>query len=276
MFVVSGLTLFAQKLENSSVPWLTNSVVMSAGVVVVLVLFAQIAVRQRRMIPSGLQNFAEFVIESLHSFIEGIVGGHMIKKVFPLLATFFLFILVANWSALLPGVGTIGWGHAAEAGKGPLGLASLHEVEVPLFRPPNADLNMTAAMMLIFFAVWVVLVLKEQGLVGFLKHTFVPRGVKGFLFWLLIPIFLFVGCIEMVSIALRGVSLPVRLFGNNFAGENLLHAMGHVTHTPWVNAVILVPFYFLELLIGAVQALVFTLLCAVYIKQNTEHGDEAH
>jgi F-type H+-transporting ATPase subunit a len=278
MFVIAAIPLSAEKLPMLQWPaWITNSMVVSAAVVFVLVVVAQLAVRRVQLVPSGLQNFAEFLVESLHDFIEGIVGAHMIRKVFPLLATFFIFILAANWSGLLPGVGSIGWGHPTSDHATIGGLTLLDHVTTPLFRPPNADVNMTLGMTLIFFAFWIVLVLTEQGLWGFIQHTFGPKGgLKGFMLVALVPIFLFVGAIETVSIALRAVSLPIRLFGNNFAGENLLHAMSGIAPAAWVNGIVLVPFYFLELLIGAVQAMVFTLLCAVYIKLNTEHHDEGH
>jgi len=228
---------------------------------------AQLATRRMAYVPSGFQNFFETIIEGVYGMIEGIVGHHMIKRTFPLLCTLFLYILVANWASLVPGVGSIGWGHATEHG---------FHVAKPILRPPNADVNMTGAMTIVFFVMWAVWVWQEQGPWGFITHTFAPKGVKGLVALALAPIFFAVGGIEIISIALRGVSLPIRLFGNNFAGENLLHAMGSIT--PWwgANCVILILFYFLELLIGLVQALVFMLLCSVYIQLNTAHEEGGH
>lgn len=105
--------------------------------------------------------------------------------------------------------------------------------------------------------------------------------MKGFMRYVLIPIFAFVGVIEVISIAFRPVSLSLRLFGNVYAGENLMHTMsdlGETMHMPTAIAFLMkiivpIPFYFLELLVGVVQALVFTLLCAVYIKLTTSHDD---
>jgi F-type H+-transporting ATPase subunit a len=247
---------------------ITNSMVYTVIVTVVLVFLAQLATRRVKAIPSGFQNFAEFLIESLYEMLEPIVGHHMIRRTFPLLATLFIFILCANWAGLFPGVGTVGWGHEIDGH---------FVVTTPLLRPPNADVNMTLGMTIVFFVLWLVWVIREQGAGGFLKHTFAPKGgMSGAILIILVPIFLFVGCIEVVSIGLRAVSLPVRLFGNNFAGESLLHAMAHVTSSTVINSLILLPFYFLELLIGAVQALVFMLLCAVYIQLNTSHEEEEH
>lgn len=264
MFVLA-LSLRAEPVAGIS--WLTNSMIYSLIVAVAIAVIAQLTTRKMTYVPSGLQNFFEMVIEGIHGMLEGIVGKHMVAKTFPLLCTLFLYILIANWAGLVPGVGSVGWGHATEHG---------FHVAKPVLRPPNADVNMTAAMTIVFFIMWARWVGQEQGFVGFLKHTFAPKGVQGMVALLLAPIFLAVGMIEIVSIALRGVSLPIRLYGNNFAGENLLHAMG--TITPWwaANCLILVFFYFLELLIGLVQALVFMLLCAVYIQLNTTHDEGAH
>ena len=222
------------------------------------------------------------MIEALYDMLEGIVGRHMVAKVFPLLATLFLFILVSNWFGLLPGVGTVGFGPASE-GRG--ALLSLHEVTNPLLRPANADLNLTLGMALVFSVFWVIWSFQELGVGGFFSHIFGPKGeVSGILKYPLIGIFIFVGVIEVISIAFRPVSLSLRLFGNIYAGENLMHTMsdlGETMHMPTAIAFLMkiivpIPFYFLELLVGVVQALVFTLLCAVYIKLTTSHEEGAH
>lgn len=260
-----ALSLSAEPVAG--IPWLTNSMIYSLVVACGIAAIAQLATRKMSYVPSGPQNFFETIIEGIYGMLEGIVGRHMVKKTFPLLCTLFIYILVANWASLVPGVGSVGWGHGTEHG---------FHVARPILRPPNADVNMTGAMTIVFFVMWMWWVGQEQGFVGFLKHTFAPKGVTGLVAFVLAPIFLAVGLIEVVSIALRGVSLPIRLFGNNFAGENLLHAMGSITPYWAVNCLILIFFYFLELLIGLVQALVFMLLCAVYIQLNTTHEEGAH
>jgi F-type H+-transporting ATPase subunit a len=263
-----GISLQAPVVYQLGPMPITNSMIYTLVVTAVLVFLAQLATRRLSVVPQGFQNMAEFIIESLYEMLEPIVGHHMIRRTFPLLATLFIFILCANWAGLFPGVGTIGWGHEVDGH---------FVVTKPLLRPPNADVNMTLGMTMVFFALWLFWVIREQGVIGFLKHTFAPKGgMSGAILIILVPIFIFVGCIEVVSIALRGISLPVRLFGNNFAGESLLHAMAHVSSSTILNSVILFPFYILELLIGAVQALVFMLLCAVYIQLNTSHEEEEH
>jgi F-type H+-transporting ATPase subunit a len=257
--------------------WLTNSFVFTVIVTGLVVWVARLATRNMQLVPSGPQNFFELVVETLYNTFEGIVGRHMISKVFPLLATLFIFILAANWIGLIPGVGTIGFGKP-----GP-GFLSLSEVDAPLLRPANADLNMTFGMALFFMVWWVVWTIQEVGVIGFIKHTFAPKGgVSGFLWFALLPLFIFVGIIELISIAIRPISLSFRLFGNIYAGETLLHTMSTIgSGLPfglgYVTAVIFpLPFYFLELLVGLLQAFVFAMLCAVYIKLSTDSGEGEH
>jgi len=229
------------------------------------------------MVPHPAQNLFELVVEFLYNQVEGIVGKKVAPRAFPLLATIFIFILVANWFGLVPGVGTMGWGVAGE------GFYNLEKIETPLLRPATADLNMTLGMAAAFMLVWFFLTIQELGVMGFIKHTFAPKGgLKGFLWWVLLPIFIFVGLIEIVSIAFRPVSLSLRLFGNIYAGETLLHTMATLGDKlpPWAafltSVAFPLPFYFLELLVGLLQAMVFALLCAVYIQLSTSHDEDAH
>ena len=260
----------------------TNSLIVAAIVAALVVWFARRATRTMELVPNrGSQNIFEAVIEALYDMLEGIVGRHMVAKAFPLLATLFLFILVSNWFGLLPGVGSIGFNPASE-GRGT--MLSLPEVQNPLLRPANADLNLTLGMALVFTVFWTIWSFQELGVGGFFSHIFGPKGeVSGVLKYPLIAIFAFVGVIEVISIAFRPVSLSLRLFGNIYAGENLMKTMSSLGETMGMPAVVSmlmkviipIPFYFLEMLVGVVQALVFTLLCAVYIKLTTSH-DDAH
>ena len=266
-----------QHLGISYLEWLTNSIFVSLLVSVAVILVARRATRQMLLVPGPTQNIFEALVEFLYDSVESIVGKHMVSRVFGFLVTLFIFILFSNWFALLPGVGSIGWGHQTPTG---------FSVDVPLLRPTTADLNMTLGMALVFMALWVYWTLSEVGLRGFLEHTFGPKGgLQGIVKLLLIPIFFFVGIIEIVSILFRPVALSLRLFGNIFAGENLLTTMigiGKQVGLPgWAASIasvtLPIPFYFLELLVGLLQATVFTLLCAVYIQLSTSHDeDEEH
>jgi F-type H+-transporting ATPase subunit a len=281
--LVAQIPLNAERLPRFGLGhFLTNSILV-AGLVLVLILWlARKATAKMELVPSrDDQNIFESVVEALYDMVEGIVGRHMVARTFPLLATLFIFILAANWFGLLPGVGTVGF---STENRGP--MLSLQSLEYPLLRPANADLNLTLAMSLVFMVYWVIWSFQELGAGGIITHIFgVKGGVTGFLKWALLPIFIFVGAIEVVSIAFRPVSLSLRLFGNIYAGENLMRTMSGLGDTMQLatpvaflmRVLIPIPFYFLELLVGIVQALVFTLLCAVYIQLMTSHdaGDHA-
>ncbi|MEM1297537.1 MAG: F0F1 ATP synthase subunit A [Verrucomicrobiota bacterium] len=264
--------------EIPGLGWLTNSILVAAIVTTMVVVFVRMATKRMELIPGPKQNFVEFVIEFLYGQVEGIVGKHVAPKAFPLLATVFIFIITANWFGLIPGVGTIGFGEKT----GPL---SLSEVTDPILRPATADLNMTLALAVVFMVVWTWLSVSELGLWGTIVHIFGPKGgLQGFLKYALMPIFIFVGVIEIVSIVFRPMSLSLRLLGNIFAGETLLVTMAGLGEVlgasgivAWILSVALpLPFYFLEILVGALQATVFTLLCGVYIKLSTTHDEEDH
>src|SRR4030095_6979562 len=124
---------------------ITNSMMVSWMVALGLILFAQLATRKMTQVPEGAQNLLEWLGESLYSFLEGIIGPHLVQKTFWFFATIFIFILSANWLGLIPGVGTIGWGHETSHG---------FRIDQPLLRGANADVNLTLAMALVFFACW--------------------------------------------------------------------------------------------------------------------------
>jgi F-type H+-transporting ATPase subunit a len=248
----------------------TNSILVSWVVALGVIIFAQLATRNIQTIPSGAQNFWEWLVESLYNFLESIIGPELVKKTFWFFATIFIFILFANWFGLIPGVGTIGWGQADPA-------SGAFHIERPLLRGANADLNMTSAMALIFFVLWFIWALQANGIGGFLMHLFGPKGeTSGVLKIVMVVVFFLVGWLEIISILFRPVSLSFRLFGNIFAGESILEAMSHMV--PALAWLIPIPFYFLEVLVGFVQALVFMLLTAIFTLLIAQHspGEEAH
>lgn len=256
--------------------FITNSVIVGLCVLGIVFYFSKKATTNMTLVPHKAQNFFEFVIEFLYGRVEGIVGHKQAKLAFPLLGTLFIYILVSNWFGLIPGVGTLGFGDAT----GPFSVSEVHD---PLLRPPTADLNATLALAVSAFLVWLVLTIKEVGVWGFIVHTFGPKGgLKGIMGMVVGAVFLFVGVIEIVSIVLRPMTLSVRLYGNIFAGESVLHTLGGLLDKagmPWsfIGAVLFpFPFYFMELLVGLLQAIVFTLLCSVYIQLSTTHDDHGH
>jgi F-type H+-transporting ATPase subunit a len=159
---------------------------------------------------------------------------------------------------LIPGVGTMGWGHDVDG--------HFH-ITRPLIRPHNSDFNGTIALALISFGAWLIIIFKYAGAKVILWDLFGNKAEKketpAWLYPFLSLTFVLVGCIEVFSIAIRPFTLSVRLFGNIFGGENLLHGTGFFF-----------VFYFMELLVGLIQALVFTLLTSVYIGLICNHGDD--
>jgi F-type H+-transporting ATPase subunit a len=242
---------------------ITNSMVVSWIVALGLIVFAQVATRDMKQVPGSAQNFLEWLVEGLYKFLAGIIGPHLAQRTFWFFATIFIFILSANWIGLIPGVGSIGWGDQTSHG---------FKIEQPLFRGANADVNMTLAMALVFFASWIVWSFREVGVRGFFKELFAPKGdTEGPLKVLMVVVFFAAGCLEVVSILFRPISLSFRLYGNIFAGENLLEAMSKLV--PGFGWLVPIPFYFLELLMGLVQALVFMLLTAVFTMLMCQHEE---
>ena len=247
----------------------TNSMIVSWVVALAVIIFAQLAMRNIKTVPSGAQNFWEWLVEGLYNFLEGIIGHDLVRKTFWFFATLFIFILFVNWFGLIPGVGTIGWGHHDPT-------TGLFHVDRALLRGGNADLNMTTAMAAIFFVLWAIWAIQANGVGGFLLHLFGPKGeTSGFLKIVMVIIFFLVGWLEVISILFRPVSLSFRLFGNIYAGESTLEVMSKMV--PALSWLLPIPFYFLEILVGVVQALVFMLLTAVFTLLIAEHeSEESH
>ena len=256
--------------------WLTNSIFVAGLVTVVFLWFFRSALKPKALIPGKKQNFVELLVEFLYGQVENIVGPKIAPGAFPLLATIFIYVTVSNWVGLLPGVGTIGFSSHVGA------MQSTAHVETPLIRPATADMNLTFGLAICASIVWLFITLKEMGLKGTLLHICGPKGgLQGGLKYALMPIFFIVGVIEVISILFRPMTLSLRLYGNVFAGENLLHTMGSLVHSGnatidfLASVIIPLPFYFLEILVGVLQGMVFALLCAVFIKLSTTH-DEVH
>jgi F-type H+-transporting ATPase subunit a len=259
-----GLTPNALGIGPSGNFFITNSMVVTWIVAIGLIVLVRRATRKVELVPSGAQNFWEWLVESLHEFLESIIGEGLVKKTFWFFATIFILILFTNWFGLIPGVGTIGWGEHTDKG---------FEVTNPLLRGGNADLNMTLAMSMIFFACWIVWAVQSVGAKGVFLDLFGPKGdTTGVLKQLMIVVFFLVGFLEVLSILFRPISLSFRLYGNIFAGENMLEAMGRLV--PGFGWLLPVPFYFMELLVGIVQALVFMLLTAVFTMLICVHQEE--
>ncbi|HTY86233.1 MAG TPA: F0F1 ATP synthase subunit A [Candidatus Acidoferrum sp.] len=244
----------------------TNAMVFTWIVGAVIFLIIRIGTHRMQEVPAGTQNFVETTVEGLEGLAAGILEPKVTRWAFPLVATYFIFILASNLTGLLPGVGSIGWGHPSGA---PLGV---EHADIPLLRPPTADANTTVAMAAIFLVMNVYWAIRYNGPMGFIKHIFgVKVETNKWAFPPLLLIFIFIGLTELVSIFfVRPVALAMRLYGNIYGGENVLTMM--LTNSPLGLAA--VPFYFLELLVAIVQALVFTVLSISFIGILCSHTEE--
>lgn len=247
--------------EGTPFFWVSNSTIMVWMGALLIFLFCKAATSKMAIIPAGFQNFAEWLIESLYNFFGSVLGDHLVKRTFWFFGGTFLLILTVNYLALIPGVGTITY---VDRDGGVQGL----------LRGGNADLNMTAAMSMTFAVLWFYWALTENGTKNFFAHIFAPKGdFKGLMLAGMVVVFFAVGVLELISIAIRPVALSFRLFGNIYGGEQTLG--GLMALVPESLAFLpSLPFYFVELLVGLIQALVFTLLSAVFLKLICTHDDE--
>lgn len=239
------IALAAEKIFSLGPLPITNSILTTWFVTLLLIATAHLATKNISAVPQGLQNLAEAAVETFQDLVSTI-AGEKTKVFLPIVATFFFFILFGNYLGLLPGIGTIGFWEN-------------HQTFVPLFRSINSDLNTTVALALVSLITTHYLAIKYLGLASYLKKFFSFN-----------PIFLFVGLLELVGEATKILSLSFRLFGNIFAGEILLTTAS----TRLFAFLIPIPFYFLEILVGFVQALIFAMLTLVFmviLTQKAEH-----
>lgn len=249
----------------------TNALVNSTALMAVIVACSWLFSRRLRKVPKRAQALAELLLQTMLGYFDQVTRSREKSKRFlPLVGSLFLFILLSNWLGLLPGTGSIGiW----QTVHGELEL-------VPLLRSANSDLNLTLAMALLSVVTSHALGMMS---VGFFVHwnRFLPFGS----FWkalktlhpvkiMVAAIEFVVGLIELVSEAAKVASLSLRLFGNIFAGEVLITVISGL-----VSYLVPLPFMLLEILVGIVQATVFSMLTLVYLTILTEkpHGqEEAH
>jgi F-type H+-transporting ATPase subunit a len=223
----------------------TNSLLATSLIVIVLAIVSFFGTRNMKSNPKGLQNVLEMVVESIHKLTHNVIDNKKVAKIiFPLIATFFIFIIINNWAGLLPGFGSIGIYEMKEG----------HEVFVPFLRSANADLNTTIMLSLLSVIVIQIIGIAVIGPMNYSKKFFNFSS----------PILFFVGILELISEFIKVISFSFRLFGNVFAGEVLL-----IVITMLVPYILPIPFYGLELFVGFIQALVFTMLTLVFIKMAT-------
>ncbi|GIK71809.1 MAG: ATP synthase subunit a [Chloroflexota bacterium] len=294
------VALSGEPIFSTGPKWFTNSVLTTIIVDIILLLLALATRFSLKEVPGGLQNFMEAIIEALYGLAESVAGKNA-GKFFPWVVTIFLFVIISNWSGLIPGVGSIGFYHPYPAEEkhgedshaylsdnqlamagGSIILAAPESVQaapaaavsekgkfIPLFRAPSADLNMTFALAIstmVMVQIWGVRHLGGS----YFRKFFNFSGPNGFMK----GINGFVGILELISEFSRVLAFGFRLFGNIFAGEIILFTM-----TFLIAFLLPVPFYVLEVFVGFVQALVFMMLALVFFQMSTiSHGshDEHH
>jgi len=238
------ITLIPEKITQIGSFILTNTLLTSWVVMVLLIVLAWWLGKNPKLVPDKKQNFVEYVVETvLHYFQEVWGDKEKASKYFTFLATFFLFILVSNWFGLIPGVGSIGFFEGKEG------------TFVPFLRSVNSDLNATLA--------WAVISVVTIQVVGISTLGFFRYGKK--FINLKSPVDFLVGILELISEISKLISFSFRLFGNVFAGEVLLVVMMFL-----VPYILPLPFFMLEMFVGVIQALVFTTLTLVFLKLATE------
>ncbi len=222
-----------------------NNSIITTWIVVVLLIVGAMFLRKAKTIPRGFQNLVEALFEGALGIMDSVTQDRkQSEKYFPFIFTFFIFILLGNWLGLVPGVGSIGF-HELHEGK---------EVFVPLLRGPAADLNFTLALALISVVATQVIAIV---MLGFFKHLKKYVNFKD-------PIMGFVGALEGMSEFAKILSFSFRLFGNVFAGEVLLIVIGLI-----IPYIVPIPFLFLELFVGFIQAFIFSMLTLVFLKVAT-------
>jgi F-type H+-transporting ATPase subunit a len=214
---------------------ITNTLLLAWVVMGILVFFSMAATRRLAPVPGRLQNFFELIVEKSYGFIRSIIGSQKdTDRVYPFIITFFVFILLSNWLGLIPGVGTIG-------------METQHEERslfLPFLRAPASDLNTTLAFALISVSITNILGIAA---IGFVKHIGKFISFKS-------PVAFFVGILETVAEVAKIISFSFRLFGNVFAGEVLLVVVASLI--PYIAPL---PFLGLEVFVGFIQALVFSM-----------------
>lgn len=266
--IITETTLFAEPIAHIGNFTITNSLISSWATVIILVILSVFLGKKVKKIPEGLQNIFEIILEKALELADSVTGDRKkSEKFLPITLALFLFILINNWLGLLPGFGTIGFVEK-EAG---------HSIFIPLLRGGSADLNFTLAL-----AVFSVIMANVMGIVmvGTWEHfnkfinmkafLSIPREVRKDVSVLLVnPIKAFVGLVEIIGEIAKVASLSFRLFGNVFAGEVLLASMMAL-----FAYFLPLPFIFLEIIVGIIQALIFAMLTLVFMAIATENHEE--
>lgn len=266
------VTIFAEPIFHVGSFPITNSLLTSWLAVIVIILISVFIRLKMKKIPGKVQHIFEVMLDGALSLCDQVTNNRKISiRIFPIVFSLFVFILINNWIGLLPFISAIGF-TATEGG---------HSAFVPLFRAGTADINTTLALsvlMVIGSNIFGVLILGIWKTLNKYVNvnalgSMVTKVKKDPSVLIVAPITVFVGLLELIGEAAKIASLSFRLFGNVFAGEVLLASMAAI-----FTYVLPGPFLFLEVFIGLIQALIFSLLAAVYFtiaaQDHSEHEEE--
>lgn len=247
------ISLVPELITNLAGFPITNSVLMTAIVSLLIIGISFLISKKLNIVPKGFQNIFEYVVEAVLNLVDSVTGNkNQTKKFFPFVATIFLFVIISNWIGLIP----------ALIPGGTIGVYQIHhgkEVLVPFVRSGSADLNMTLALALVAVIVAQFMGITALGMKKYIGKFLINPFKKPFV------IGTFVGILEIISEFAKVISFSFRLFGNVFAGEVLLTVM--LMLVPYFLPL---PFLFLEIFVGFIQALVFAMLTLVFMKMATE------
>jgi len=237
---------------------INNSMIASLITALVVIVVVQVAMRSPKLVPSGLQNFVEWLVEMMSDFLESIMGRDTMRRGFWFFGGLLVFIFAGNFLALVPGVGTFGFGH---------GEGWDFKVTQPFLRGANANDNLTAAYAAVFFVMWFYWCIRQIGFKGVLVDIFGSK-VKfpnPILNWVFILIFFFVGVIEVFSIiVVRPIAFTFRRYGNIYGGESFLDTIYRTAPNHFLATLFMIPAYMWEFVVAFVQAFVFFILTAVF------------
>jgi F-type H+-transporting ATPase subunit a len=329
------IAISAETLTTLGPIGITNTMITSWVIVVLIVVSIVAATRRWELVPSGIQNFFEAALEGFYNMVTGIAGDENGRRFFPFVATIFFFILISNWMSLTPVFNVIGWvGHDTPAEEQiedhgfvegiifediELGPIDLHFIKfsnpsnlrisddstvikeddpdaverfgeaaeggnfvgelIPVFRGPNTDLNTPLAIAIASFIAVEFWGISSLGLFAY-GRKFINFGKLGTAIFKFKPGLLmdgiidaFVGILELISELVRLVSFTFRLFGNMFAGEVIILMFTFLT-----PIILTLPFYGLEIFVGAIQAFIFAMLTLVFavmaVSLHGEHEEE--
>lgn len=261
--IIHEHTLFAEPIFHIGGFKITNSL-LNSWLVVLIVLIVGLAVKKKvNLVPRGIQNVFEMIVEGFLGIFDSVTGSREKSlKFFPFVFSFFVLILLNNWMGLLPGIGSIGQ-VVSEHGE---------RIFVPYFRGGTADLNTTLALATIGVVASHIFGVIAVGGWNYLNKFInikalldIPKKVmKDPTILIVNPIKIFVGLIEIIGELAKVASLSFRLFGNIFAGEVLLASMSAI-----LAFGLPIPFMFLEVIVGVIQALIFSMLILAYLTMST-------